>query len=75
MDFFWLIALSTISKLCLTDFADNRISQWQRLRKIRKLIWKKWSRDYLINVHQRTKYLIKNKNLEIVSMFLWKIVI
>ncbi len=62
--------INSISEPSLTDLADNKLSHWQRVTKINQLIWKKWSRDYLNNLHQRSKWQFEKENVKMGTMVL-----
>jgi len=40
----------------MTELQTNRLSQFQTLQQMFQVFWKKWSRDYLLNLQQRTKW-------------------
>ena len=56
----------------LIDLNDNRLSRWQRTTKIVQNIWKKWQRDYLSNMQQRSKWMFSKDNVPVGAIVLIK---
>ncbi|GFU97327.1 integrase catalytic domain-containing protein [Trichonephila clavipes] len=49
----------------LTNLNENRLDNWQKITKKVKLIWKRWSVDYLNSLQQRNKWHFEKKNSKI----------
>ncbi|XP_071044168.1 uncharacterized protein [Parasteatoda tepidariorum] len=56
--------INSIPEFPVADIPDNRLSRWHRIQKINQTIWKKWSRDYLNNLQQRSKWLFEKNNVK-----------
>ncbi|XP_053692086.1 uncharacterized protein LOC128740561 [Sabethes cyaneus] len=56
----------------LHDVPENRLSAWQRMQKDVQLMWKRWSTQYLSDLHNRTKWTRKRDNVKIGTMVLLK---
>lgn len=56
----------------LLDLNDNRLSRWQRTTKVVQCIWKRWKRDYLNNLQQRSKWMFEKDNVKIGNLVLIK---
>ncbi|XP_071039933.1 uncharacterized protein [Parasteatoda tepidariorum] len=65
-------SITAIAEPRLLDKSETRLSRWQRLTKIVHYIWSKWSRDYLNNLLQRTKWKVEKTNLNLNAMVLIK---
>ncbi|XP_029171588.1 uncharacterized protein LOC114940941 [Nylanderia fulva] len=56
-----------------TDFscvADNRLSIWQLITKIRQEFWRQWQLEYLTELQKRQKWIKKDVNLKLNSIVL-----
>jgi len=47
------------------DIADNKLSRWQHVQKLRQHFWKRWREEYLHELQRRHKWRTKGKDLEI----------
>ncbi|GBO02627.1 hypothetical protein AVEN_37970-1 [Araneus ventricosus] len=56
----------------ITETPDNRLSRWQRTTKVVQFIWKRWHRDYLNHLQQRSKWQFEKNDLKIGSLVLLK---
>ncbi|GBM26051.1 hypothetical protein AVEN_62016-1 [Araneus ventricosus] len=56
----------------IIDTPDNRLSRWQRTTKVVQFIWKRWHRDYLNHLQQRSKWQFEKNDLKIGSLVLLK---
>ncbi|XP_071033022.1 uncharacterized protein [Parasteatoda tepidariorum] len=65
-------SITAIAEPSLLDKSETRLSRWQRLTKIVQYIWTKWSRDYLNNLQQRTKWKVEKTNIILNAMVLIK---
>ncbi|XP_071042700.1 uncharacterized protein [Parasteatoda tepidariorum] len=65
-------SITAIAEPSLLDKLETRLSRWQRLTKIVQYIWSKWSRDYLNNLQQRTKWKVEKTNINLNAMVLIK---
>lgn len=48
----------------VTEIKIGRLSRWQMVEQIRQHFWKRWSREYLVNLQRRNKWL-KNKGPQV----------
>ncbi|XP_050303742.1 uncharacterized protein LOC126741390 [Anthonomus grandis grandis] len=48
--------LLSIPENDLTNLPSNRLNQFQELQKMFQIFWKKWSKDYLLGLQQRSKW-------------------
>ncbi|XP_018309050.1 uncharacterized protein, partial [Mycetomoellerius zeteki] len=49
-------ALTSYPEPSLMQIQTNRLSRWQHLEQMRQHFWRRWSRDYLSQLQQRTKW-------------------
>ncbi|GBO31665.1 hypothetical protein AVEN_22673-1 [Araneus ventricosus] len=56
----------------IIDTSDNRLSRWQRTTKVVQFIWKRWHRDYLNHLQQRSKWQFEKNDSKIGSLVLLK---
>jgi hypothetical protein len=47
----------------LLNTKENKLSRWQRVEQMRQHLWKRWSKDYLNQLQQRTKWYVKDINV------------
>ncbi|XP_058840021.1 uncharacterized protein LOC131695495 [Topomyia yanbarensis] len=47
----------------MTNDQVSRLSRWQELRRSVQNFWKRWSRDYISQLHQRTKWRTPAQNI------------
>lgn len=64
--------LIAIAEPSLEDIPQNRLSMWQRVQDYVQQIWKKWSTQYLSDLHNRTKWTRKRDNIAIGTLVLLK---
>lgn len=57
--------LTTVPEPCLTDVSLNRLRRWQIVQSFLQQIWKRWSREYLSTLQQRSKWLQVKQNLQV----------
>ncbi|XP_011858413.1 PREDICTED: uncharacterized protein LOC105555972, partial [Vollenhovia emeryi] len=50
----------------------NRLSRWQRLQQQLQLFWRRWSTEYLSELHSRAKWNRKRDNINVGTMVLLK---
>ncbi|XP_029154735.1 uncharacterized protein LOC114928242 [Nylanderia fulva] len=50
--------------------ADNRLSSWQLITKIRQEFWRRWQLEYLTELQKRQKWIKKDVNLKLDSIVL-----
>jgi Family of unknown function (DUF5641) len=48
--------LTTVPEEDLQDTVINRLSSWQHVQKIKQHFWRRWSREYLHELHTRNKW-------------------
>lgn len=46
------------------DTADNRLSRWEHLQKVRQHFWQRWQREYLHQLQTRHKWNIYGTNIQ-----------
>lgn len=56
--------INTVLQPDSTTIAENRLNRWQRNSQIVQQFWKKWHLDYLNTLQQRTKWQIRQNNLQ-----------
>jgi hypothetical protein len=56
----------------LTDISESHLNRWQKVTKLGQLIWKRWKRDYLNNLQQRSKWKFEKNNVKIGDLVLIK---
>ncbi|XP_018304733.1 uncharacterized protein [Mycetomoellerius zeteki] len=56
--------LTGIPEPTLTEIQEGRLSKWQRTEQMRQHLWNRWSKDYLNQLQQRTKWKAKGINLK-----------
>ncbi|GBN90174.1 hypothetical protein AVEN_204479-1 [Araneus ventricosus] len=64
--------ITSVVELEIIDTPDNRLSRWQRTTKAVQFIWKRWHRDYLNHLQQRSKWQFEKNDLKIGSLVLLK---
>ncbi|GFV15826.1 integrase catalytic domain-containing protein [Trichonephila clavipes] len=65
-------SITSIVEPDLTNLNENRLDNWQKIKKIIQLIWKRWSVDYLNSLQQRNKWHFEKKNAKIGDMVIIK---
>jgi len=48
--------LTAIPETTLLDVPENRLSRWQRVEHMKQHFWNRWSKDYLNQLQQRSKW-------------------
>lgn len=48
--------LSSLPDCDLTDVKQNRLDRWQQVQQFYQQIWRRWSREYLNSLQERTKW-------------------
>lgn len=56
----------------LSTERDSRLTRWTRVTKMVQNIWKKWHKDYLSELHERSKWQFSKNNIAIGTMVLVK---
>ncbi|XP_058839748.1 uncharacterized protein LOC131695296 [Topomyia yanbarensis] len=64
--------LTAVSEPSLEDVPENRLTIWQRSQDVVQRIWKKWSTQYLSDLHNRTKWTRQRDNIFVGTMVLIK---
>lgn len=64
--------LTSIAEPNLDEIPENRLSMWQKTQSFVQTIWKKWSTQYLSDLHNRTKWTKQKDNLRVGTMVLLK---
>lgn len=64
--------LTAIAEPSLEGTQNNRLSMWQRAQDYVQQIWKKWSVQYLSDLHNRTKWTRKRNNISVGTLILLK---
>ncbi|XP_058817536.1 uncharacterized protein LOC131680842 [Topomyia yanbarensis] len=62
--------LTAIPEPDLEVIPENRLSAWQKTQWFTQQLWKKWSTQYLSNLHNRTKWTRQRDNLRVGTMCL-----
>jgi hypothetical protein len=65
-------SLLSVSEYSLSDITENRLSRWQLLQKFAQQLWKRWSKEYLHNLQQRSKWSKNAQNVETNAIVLIK---
>ncbi|XP_077275276.1 uncharacterized protein LOC143904452 [Temnothorax americanus] len=53
-------SLQSIPEYDLTNENSNRLSSWQHIQRVKQHFWKRWNKEYLNELQQRTKW-VSNK--------------
>ncbi|XP_065085290.1 uncharacterized protein LOC135707405 [Ochlerotatus camptorhynchus] len=64
--------LTAIPEPNLCAIPENRLSAWQMVQAYTQKLWKKWSEQYLSNLHNRTKWTRQRYNIAIGTMVVLK---
>ncbi|XP_058448639.1 uncharacterized protein LOC131428610 [Malaya genurostris] len=64
--------LTAIPEPNLQDIPTNRMSMWQRAQSLIQQMWKKWSTQYLSDLHNRTRWTKQRDNVAEGTMVLLK---
>ncbi|XP_063917191.1 uncharacterized protein LOC135132905 [Zophobas morio] len=63
-------ALTAPVEINLDDVRLNRLSRWQMVEKMRQHFWKRWSREYVVQLQQRNKWKIETAAVQPGAMVL-----
>lgn len=55
--------LAAIPEPELNDIPENRLSRWQRTQHFLQVLWRRWSTQYLSELHNRNKWTRQRNNL------------
>lgn len=64
--------LTAIPEPDLDGIPENRLSAFQKAQRYTQLLWKKWSKLYLSDLHNRTKWTVRRNNITIGTMVVLK---
>ncbi|XP_058817069.1 uncharacterized protein LOC131680368 [Topomyia yanbarensis] len=64
--------LMAIPEPDLGEIPENRLSAWQKAQRFTQVLWKKWSTQYLSNLHNRTKWTRQRDNIRVGTMVVLK---
>ncbi|XP_038119883.1 uncharacterized protein LOC119769982 [Culex quinquefasciatus] len=64
--------LTAVAEPDLAEVPENRLSAWQRTQDFVQQIWRKWSTQYLSDLHNRTRWTRQRNNLSCGMMVLLK---
>ncbi|XP_058456361.1 uncharacterized protein LOC131433782 [Malaya genurostris] len=56
----------------LSEIPENRLSAWQKIQHYTQGIWKKWTFQYLSELHNRTKWMQHKENVAVGTMVVLK---
>ncbi|XP_018396617.1 PREDICTED: uncharacterized protein LOC108774886 [Cyphomyrmex costatus] len=62
--------LSSIPEVDFTNTQTNKLSQWQHIQKLKRDFWNRWSKEYLTELTQRTKWKSGTGNLNVGDLVL-----
>lgn len=51
---------------------NNRLKQWSHLQKVRQDFWRRWQKEYLVELQRRSKWTNGEKNLQLGTLVLLK---
>jgi hypothetical protein len=49
-------ALTAPAEPVVTEINIHRLDQWQKIQQVRQHFWKRWSREYIVELQQRSKW-------------------
>jgi hypothetical protein len=49
-------ALTAPAESDVTEINIHRLDQWQKIQQVRQHFWKRWSREYIVELQQRSKW-------------------
>jgi hypothetical protein len=49
-------ALTAPAEPDVTEINIHRLDQWQKIQQVRQHFWKRWSREYIVELQQRSKW-------------------
>lgn len=59
--------LNLLPEVDVTEISSNNLSRYKHLQKITQQFWSRWSKDYLHNLHQRSKWRFQNHQNDIIG--------
>lgn len=65
-------SMFSILELDVTDMSTNRLSRLQTMRRSIQDFWNRWSRDYISQLHQRSKWKRATTNIQVGALVLLK---
>lgn len=65
-------SLTSIPEPDLSAIPLNRLSRWQKVQKLQQEFWSRWSKEYLPELQERTKWKINASNIKIGTLVLMK---
>jgi len=68
-------ALRDLPQSELTDVPAGRLSAWQHIQKIKQNFWRRWNKEYINELQQRTKWLKSDTDAEVEPIKIGKLVI
>lgn len=63
-------SLKAIPEPSYIHIPQNRLKNWQNIQKLMQTFWKRWSREYLLQLQNRKKWFSKENNLQIGQLVL-----
>ncbi|XP_054283150.1 uncharacterized protein LOC129000220 [Macrosteles quadrilineatus] len=54
----------------ISEIPSNRLKRWQQVKSFTQRIWKRWHKEYLFTLQQRSKWVKFQKNLEVNDLVL-----
>ncbi|XP_055910545.1 uncharacterized protein LOC129944908 [Eupeodes corollae] len=60
----------TLPEQNLCDAKINTLSRWQYTQRLQQEFWRRWQREYLHQLQQRTKWTLKKRNMELNDLVL-----
>lgn len=64
--------LTSVSESYLKDLPVNRLSNFQHIEKVKQHFWARWSKEYLLNLQQRSKWRSDSRLITTGSLVLLK---
>lgn len=65
-------AILTPPEPCLLDSNVHRLNRWQYIQYLQQQFWQRWSKEYLVRLQQRPKWMCRQENIKIGSLVLLK---
>ncbi|CAG9138396.1 unnamed protein product, partial [Plutella xylostella] len=57
---------------CLLEHNTNRLDRYERLEQYKQHFWQRWTKEYICELQQRTKWRVKCKDLQLNDLVLLK---
>ncbi|CAG9136584.1 unnamed protein product [Plutella xylostella] len=57
---------------CLLEHNTNRLDRYERLEQYKQHFWQRWTKEYICELQQRTKWRVKSKDLQLNDLVLLK---